>query len=227
MDTLPELKRCSHCGLQKSCAEFGRNKSKPDGLQTECKICRRLYGTPAYHEVVPVPPSPDLARNTGRKRGKTVPTSFEEIVGFFWSKVEKGKGCWIWKGPRGHKGYGQITYVKANGRTSTLRAHRVSYQIHKGEPGEFFVCHSCDNPPCVNPDHLWLGTHNDNMQDMVKKQRLFPGVEAKSPLTREAVLHIRSVYTHKYGQLKQLAEQYGVDPMTIRRVVRREVWKHI
>ena len=85
----------------------------------------------------------------------------------FWDRVDK-KGpdeCWEWFGQKNPKGYG---YVKPYGLT-----HRFSYELHTGEkPGELFVCHSCDNPPCVNPAHLWLGTVTDNQRDAKAKGRL-------------------------------------------------------
>lgn len=84
----------------------------------------------------------------------------------FWSRVEKGPDCWVWTGPRGQRGYGQIN---VGGRT--LRVHRVSWAMHHGDPGELFVCHKCDNPPCVRPDHLFIGTHTDNMRDKISKGR--------------------------------------------------------
>lgn len=75
-------------------------------------------------------------------------------------------GCWLWQGPRDAKGYGHYSI----GRRS-YRAHRVAYEMFKGEhPGELFVCHACDNPPCVNPAHLWLGTTTDNQRDMLAKR---------------------------------------------------------
>lgn len=89
----------------------------------------------------------------------------------FWDKVEKSCGCWIWKGKKSDSGYG-IVYVSASRRRM---AHRVALELSSGEavPDEIDVLHSCDNPPCVNPAHLFLGTHTDNMRDMVAKGRSF------------------------------------------------------
>ena len=81
--------------------------------------------------------------------------------------VIKQEGCWRWKGRLNHWGYGMLTIHKKN-----ERAHRISWLIYKGEiPKGLLVCHSCDNPICSNPEHLWLGTNYDNQQDSIKKGR--------------------------------------------------------
>ncbi len=88
----------------------------------------------------------------------------------FWKKIRKpdfANGCWEWLGYLDPKGYG--TFGVNN---KVFKAHRYSYLIHFGPiPEKLCVCHHCDNPQCCNPDHLFLGTHNDNMQDMIKKGR--------------------------------------------------------
>ena len=85
----------------------------------------------------------------------------------FFQKVDKTESCWLWTGALNSRGYGAIGI---NGKS--VSAHRYSYEIHKDKiPEGMFVCHSCDVPRCVNPDHLWLGTNKDNMRDMIKKDR--------------------------------------------------------
>src|SRR5438309_473232 len=85
----------------------------------------------------------------------------------FWSKVQKTDTCWLWLGAPHHGGYGRIHDGK-----KVVEAHRFSYEFFKGPiPEGMFVCHSCDVPACVNPNHLWVGTCFDNVQDCINKGR--------------------------------------------------------
>ena len=81
---------------------------------------------------------------------------------------ETADGCWEWSGARSRNGYGKMAY----GNGTTAGSHRVSYEVHRGPiPDGLFVRHKCDNPPCINPDHLELGTPADNSRDMVERNR--------------------------------------------------------
>ena len=88
----------------------------------------------------------------------------------FWRFVEKGPGCWTWTGAKGQEGYGKFSVLIP--RLHQIRAHRFSYELHFGPlPAGMQVCHHCDTPSCVRPDHLFVGTQLDNMRDMVAKGR--------------------------------------------------------
>jgi hypothetical protein len=113
----------------------------------------------------------------------------------FWSKVDHSSGpdaCWPWTGCCSEKGYGQIG-AGGSARTA-LRAHRVAWELAAGEPVPDGLCvlHNCDNPPCVNPDHLWLGTNDDNVRDRNEKGRRARGESlSHTKLNPEAVKVIR------------------------------------
>jgi hypothetical protein len=98
---------------------------------------------------------------------------FERTKKRLLKKVKKTiSGCWEWTGAKNHSGYGHTTFRKERCK----RAHRVSYLIWVGEiPPNLYVCHRCDNPACINPNHLFLGSHEENMQDMKKKNRACKG----------------------------------------------------
>jgi hypothetical protein len=141
----------------------------------------------------------------------------------FWDRVTKcDNGCWEWCG--GTKG----PYGVCRVRGRPVRAHRVSYELHFGPvPSSLCVCHRCDNPICVRPDHLFLGTNLDNVADKVAKGRQVRGVSVNTAkLTPEAVRRIRDEYRDGVSA-STLATRYGISDRCILRIVRREAWKHV
>ena len=139
----------------------------------------------------------------------------------FVSFVNPTSGCWNWTGGKTSRGYGNFWL---NGKT--VAAHRFSYEQHHGEiPDGMFVCHSCDNPSCVNPEHLFLGTPADNTADMVAKGRKVigpPGKRAK--LTEVDVSEIRHLVSSGMTQ-RAVAKDYGVDPSTVSYIITNKTWK--
>lgn len=147
----------------------------------------------------------------------------------FWSKVDKREHdeCWPWKAYRqGRKTpYGRIGYKEGK----LILAHRLSWIIHNGDPGNLHVLHKCDNTLCVNPNHLFLGTHQDNMKDKVSKNRQssLPGTNHPMvKLSEENVYEIRKRLSA--GEtLKSIAKIYGVHYSTIGYIKNGKLWSHL
>lgn len=122
-------------------------------------------------------------------------------------------GCWLWVGEKNNKGYGRF-----NVSGGTLLAHRASYVIHRGAlPAKALVCHKCDTPSCVNPDHLFLGTYMDNMRDAMSKGRLVLPSRNPKPAIGEGV--VAAIRTDSISMSERaVAKKYGVSKGTIYRI---------
>ena len=137
-------------------------------------------------------------------------------------------GCWLWTDSTNSDGYGNIG-IPENGKMRTKGAHRISYEIHKGEiPKGLHVCHRCDVRSCVNPAHLWIGTHQDNIDDREKKGRnKIPDNRGEnhgmSKLTKDKILEIRKAP----GTHREIAESYGVTREAVTLIKNRKRWGHI
>lgn len=143
----------------------------------------------------------------------------ESLEERFWSKVDSrgDNECWPWTGCKTAFGYGRMS---AAGRVS-LKAHRVSYALSvRASPGRWMVCHSCDNPECCNPDHLFLGTHKDNTMDaMVKGRLVMPPVYSRSNHPR-ATLSVHDVMAiqNSSDSSRIAAEKFSVSQRHINRI---------
>lgn len=158
----------------------------------------------------------------------------------FWAKVNKTESCWLWTGCR-KKTRGEIGYGIFQISTKSFLSHRVSWCIKHGEiPKGMFVLHNCpggDNKACVNPDHLWLGTIQDNCLDMVKKgghgsrtmpERMCRGEGFKSSKMTEAkVLELRRSYAAKEGTHQMLADKFGISQSAVTLIVTGRRWRHV
>jgi hypothetical protein len=140
------------------------------------------------------------------------------------SKPTAPSGCWEWGRAKDLDGYG-LLYVGGRMR----RAHRVSYQLFAGDiPAGAFVCHSCDNPACCNPEHLWVGSPQDNQDDCRDKGRT-----ARGERNRHARLSVSDVCAirrrHASGGItkRALAKKFGVTPTAIAHIVKRKTWRHV
>ena len=155
----------------------------------------------------------------------------EAILFYRLADVRLGKDCWEWKGAVNHGGYGHYSgrTLSTVGRRVNYVAHRASWEITMGAiPDGLLVCHRCDNPPCVNPDHLFLGTHADNMEDMVRKGRKKRGENhSRARLAESDVLRIRELVAK--GGLSQAAigELFGISGTHVGNIALRNKWKHV
>lgn len=146
----------------------------------------------------------------------------------FWRMIKKTEDCWLWIGGKKPNGYGQIS--EGGKGSKTLLAHRVSYKIHHGElPEGLVVMHSCDNPSCVNPSHLSVGTYKDNTQDMIAKGRKrtvapLGSENGKAILSERDVLYIRENQGKSHAQL---GREMGVSPNCVRGVRTGRTWSHV
>ena len=144
----------------------------------------------------------------------------------FWNKVDvKGPDdCWKWKAYKNKDGYGHFCL---NGKTE--RAHRISFLLEKGYWTEKCICHSCDNPSCVNPSHLWEGTIKENAIDRTKKGRSKGSclIGEKNPAVKLTVQQVNEIREQRFGGvlLKTLAKKYGVSFQHISLIVRNKTWK--
>lgn len=160
-----------------------------------------------------------------KKLGRPV----EPIEIRFWNKVVKGVSCWEWSGgKKGSLGYGSL-HTKIDGKNLSVYAHRFSWELHNGPiPSGMIVCHTCDNPLCVNPDHLFLGTHKTNSEDRISKGRLGKtgrsgSANSQAKLTEEDVLEIRaSVLT-----ARELSEKFHIDKSRIYQIRNGKGWSHV
>lgn len=160
---------------------------------------------------------------------------WKDLTVAFWLKVGRSEECWVWLGVKDREGYGR---VRRGGKLTS--AHREAYRIsYGGIPAGMHVLHTCDNPACVRPDHLKLGTHVDNMHDCTQKGRRPTGARngrythpektargerhPRAKLTQEQVREIRRLHGEGVS-LSALSRTFGIDRHSLRKTVRGEYW---
>lgn len=154
-------------------------------------------------------------------------------VDVFWERTDRRSPdeCWEWQGYISPSGYGYLTH-----RQRSVRAHRMSYTIHKGPiPSGLVICHHCDNRKCVNPSHLYAGTAADNNRDMMERGRWRDGdgkgasgeANGKSKLTDAAVREIIPQLLAGRRNGAAIGRKYGVSKVTVGDIRNRRTWNHI
>lgn len=206
-------RRCTQCRRVKPLSDFMKDHRKPSGRGAWCQDCKRLR---------------DRMRAALGPTRQRLPLDVR-----FWAKVVKTDECWLWVGHRsqnrGRSAYGRIV---VNGKE--VCAHRIAWEMVNGAiPEGLLVLHKCDNPACVNPDHLFLGTQKDNMQDASRKRRcpmhMHPESHVRgeanpqSKLNAEVVAQIRAEYV-KGVNSPQLAARFGVSRDHVTEIAKGKWW---
>lgn len=205
--------------MEKKICELCKSKFLP-----KYRVTKRYWATRRFC-------SPECAR-IGMKgeRRSTFGVEKKPLVARFWEKVAKGGSseCWEWQGAKDLNGYGFLYSSERPKRWK--KAHRLSYELANGPiPKGMCVCHSCDNPPCVNPQHLWLGTLAENNADKVAKGRDYDKRGSANPnvkLTAQNVMEIKQLRNSGWTQ-QQIADRFNIAQPYVSRVLRGETWKHL
>ena len=182
----------------RNCIQCGAVYQSKNRVQRYCSVhCAKLH----HHAI-----NPELSQRP--------------VLSRFWSRIDKTDTCWNWTRSKSKAGYG---FMSIKGVHTYM--HRFSYELHFGAiPDELLVCHRCDNPACVRPDHLFLGTDQDNTTDKVWKGRHLRGNQVyNAKLNPDAVRDIRISEL----SVSNLASKYNVSPAAITAVIRHENWKWV
>ena len=142
---------------------------------------------------------------------------------FFWKRVKKTSSCWFWTGSKNKDGYGRME------RRLPMSSHRYSYELHfRRIPEGKILLHRCDNPSCVNPRHLLLGSHKTNAEDRRAKGRSALGVRnGRAKLSEKTVRELRKTYVPWKNPMNKLAEKFNVCATTVEDALKNKTWQAV
>jgi hypothetical protein len=162
-------------------------------------------------------------RLDGDETAATLPSMGDAL---FWAKVVKTDGCWLWTGAKTGKGYGR---VKRSGCWLMATRYLLEYSSGVAIPDDIEVCHTCDNPSCVRPDHLFLGTASDNAKDALAKGRHMSQLPTFRPVHIPRKLNAEDVRTIRASaeNISQISRRFGIARPTVRAIRSRKIWKHV
>lgn len=160
-----------------------------------------------------------------------MPKKITDIEAYFWQRVEKSDHCWLWKGNSGSSRpgthYGVIQYRDGK-KMKTVYAHRLAYLLSNGSIGEGeVICHKCDNPLCVNPDHLFAGTHADNRRDCVAKGRGCFGERHPNARFRDADIEQMHMMYQGGRPKAEIEARFLLRRDHLNAILRGAIWNHI
>lgn len=155
-----------------------------------------------------------------------LPPGTDFLTRFWYNVPEQGDGCWEWTGSRAVDGYGNARFGRADGTWSGCNASRLAWILTHAQdlPGNVFVCHRCDNPPCVNPAHLFLGSNSDNIRDGFNKGRVHPPRHARLSESRVRQIHRRWVPGRS---LSQVARAFGISTGHAHAILHGTLWPSV
>lgn len=220
-------KTCIRCGepLKKGAGKYCGKRCYGDSLikrvQRICEVCGGTFL--ARHDAVEQGNGRFCTRAcVNRSRKVSLDARLDEILG---RCTRNENGCLLWAGTLDRAGYGIIA-GDAEDNWKQLRASHLVYEKFVAPiPDGQYVLHRCDNPPCVEPDHLWLGSKKENMLDMVQKGR--GGIHSPYKLTEDDVRAIRQHYTTEHISQEKLGAAFGINQRTVSRIVRGKNWKSV
>lgn len=152
-----------------------------------------------------------------------------QIEAKFWANVQKTSHCWEWTGTKSKTGYGVLyTPHKTTDSRRRIFAHRFVHELYHGPiPEGMLVCHHCDNPGCVNPDHLWLGSDQENTADRHRKGRTVTGEKHTQAKVSEADVLLIRAKARTGRSYASLAREFSLSLQQVSRIVRRVNWKYL